>query len=132
MKKFALFSIFALFFGAFTAQKTDAQHYASRVLNTCSICKQPVYALYRPVNYNGCIRYAWVPVYHTACAARQRTINSHTIRHFTTPHYNYNHIVPSRSIYQYYTPGHYSHGCSSRYSGYSGYLRPGFSIRITR
>ena len=134
MKKLFLFSVVALFFGAFTTQKAQAQHCASRVLSVCPVCHQNVYAYYRPVNYGGCIRYMWVPAYHTACAAHRSHCNhghthshrshaSHAIRYIT----NYSRITPYRYVTPTYGFRHYT-TCSP----YAGYVRPGFSISISR
>lgn len=122
MKKIILFSTVALFFGAFATPRADAQHYASRVLSVCPVCHTNVYAYYRPINYGGVIRYTWVPVYHTQCAAR-RTVPT-TTRYIT----KYHRGVP----YKYVVPGHGHHHHHAHSPRYSGYITPGFSITIRR
>ncbi|MDF1754358.1 MAG: hypothetical protein P1U89_16360 [Verrucomicrobiales bacterium] len=126
MKKFVLFSIVALFFGAFATPKASAQSYAPRVINVCPVCHTNVYAYYRPINYGGVVRYTWVPSYHTNCAARVTTPTRYVTKyHRGTP---YRYAVPSHGHHHNH---HHSH--STRISPrYSGYVRPGFSITITR
>lgn len=143
MKKLFLLPIVALFFGAFTTQKAQAQHCATRVISICPVCHQNVYAQYRPVNYGGLIRYTWVPAYHTACASHARS-SCATSHHVTS----YSRVSPYTRIvspysrvrtYNYATPnygyrhyGHHSHRSHSCSTGYAGFVTPGFSIRISR
>ncbi len=105
--RLTLIAIAVLLFGSIAAPKAEAHSYKSRVISTCGYCKKHVYAYYRPVNYNGCVRYTWVPAYHNTCAQRAR-YQSHS---------NY---------YGPYAPSNYHYRPS-----YS-YRRPGVSITITR
>lgn len=94
----------------FTLVPTKAEAgYRSKVIGHCNHCNSSIHSYYRPVRYSdGCVRYTWVPSYHSNCSSRSY--------HSRSYHYGRSYYRP--------TPRYYgsNRGCST----------PGVTLRFGR
>jgi len=106
MKKLLAIAAAATALFAFAPTQAEAGH-RSKVIGHCNGCNSNIYSYYRPIRYSdGCVRYAWVPSYHTNCRSR-------------SVHQSHSHSSHGRS---YYRP---TYRPTPRYYGGSSCRTPG-------
>lgn len=123
MKKLLTIAAALLALAAFAPTQAEAGNKNRKRIGTCQHCHKPIYSYYKPFRYrDGCVRYRWVPSYHTSCQSRYTYRPS-----YNRPSYNYSFTRPYSYGYGGYRPvaPYYGRGpsISFHFGGGRGYCR---------